>query len=280
MSATNDAELPDGLAEGLAWIDGRMSALADASLSVVAEGLLRGDGAFETIGVWDGRAFRLDDHLARLQSSLSALALPHADVAGLKQAVEALLAHAGRTDAMLRITVLAGGSTVVTLTPQPVRPAITALSSQPAPWIRPLGTFGPAGAKTLSYAPNMAALRAAQAAGADDALLLSFEGWVLEGTTFAVMWVTDGVLRTPTGELGIIDSISRRALLEAAEELGIPVEEGRWRLAELENASEVLVSSSVRPCTPVQRVDEWTYEGPGPICARIAPLLERARRSG
>ena len=264
----------------LAWIDGRISPLAEAVLPLSTEGLLRGDGAFETVGVWDGRPFRLEAHLDRLAASLRALALPPADLDRLRGAVAALLAESGPADAMLRLSVLAGGTQLVTITPQPVRPPIAVLSSRPAPWIRPVGTFGPSGAKSLSYAPNMAALRAAEAAGADDALLVSLEGWVLEGTTFAVLWVRDGVLRTPTVELGIIDSISRAALLQAAGSVGIDVEEGRWPLDELAHASEVLVCSSVRPCTAIRRLDDWTYDGPAPVCARLGPLLEAARRGG
>ena len=263
-----------------AWIDGRITALADAVLPLTAEGLLRGDGAFETIGVWDGRPFRLDAHLDRLAGSLRALALPPPDVKRLRDAVAALLERFGGSDGMLRVTVLAGGTHVVTVAPQPVRPDIAVLSSQAAPWIRPLGSFAPAGAKSLSYAPNMAALRAAQAAGADDALLVSLEGWVLEGTTFAVLWVRDGVLRAPALDLGIIDSISRAALLEAARSEGLDVQEGRWPLEELAHASEVLVCSSVRPCTAIRRVDDWTYDGPAPVARRLGPLLDAARRAG
>lgn len=264
----------------LAWIDGRVTPLADAALPLATEGLLRGDGAFETVGVWDGQPFRLESHLERLVGSLRALALPPADTGRLREAVADLLERFGSGDGMLRVTVLAGGTHVVTVASQPVRPDIAVLSSRPAPWIRPLGSFGPAGAKSLSYAPNMAALRAAQAAGADDALLVSLEGWVLEGTTFAVLWVREGVLRTPSVELGIIDSISRAALLEAARSEGLTVEEGRWPLEELAQASEVLVCSSVRPCTAIRRLDHWTYDGPSPVCARIGPLLEQARRAG
>lgn len=263
----------------LAWVDGRVGPLADAVLPLTTEGLLRGDGAFETVGVWGGRPFRLDAHLDRLVRSLRALMLPQPDLDRLAGAVAELRERFGPHDGMLRISVLSGGTQLVTLAPQPVRPDITTLLSRPAPWIRPLGTFGPAGAKSLSYAANMAALRAAEAAGAQDALLVSLEGLVLEGTTFAVLWVRDGVLRTPAVDLGIVDSISRQSLLDLAREAGVPVEEGRWPLEELREASEVLVCSSVRPCTAIRRLDAWTYEGPAPVCARIGPLLDAARRA-
>lgn len=263
-----------------AWIDGRLVPLYEAALPLLTDGLLRGDGGFETIGVWSGRPFRLESHLDRLDASLAALDLPRPDRPRLREAVEMLLAGAPGEDAALRCYVLAGGAHIVTLDAQPVRPDIASLSTQPAPWIRPLGTYGPAGAKTLSYAPNMAALRRARAAGADDALLVSLEGWLLEGTTFAVLWVRDGVLRAPDLELGVIDSISRAALLEMAADQGIAVEQGRWPLDDLAAATEVLVSSSVRPCTAIRRVDDWRFDGPGPVCRLLAPLLEAARHTG
>jgi branched-subunit amino acid aminotransferase/4-amino-4-deoxychorismate lyase len=263
-----------------AWIDGRLVPLHEAALPLLTDGLLRGDGGFETIGVWSGRPFRLESHLDRLDASLAALELPPPDRPRLHEAVDTLLAGAPGEDAALRCYVLAGGAHIVTLDAQPVRPDIASLSTQPAPWIRPLGSYGPAGAKTLSYAPNMAALRRARAAGADDALLVSLEGWVLEGTTFAVLWVRDGVLRAPDLELGVIDSISRGALLEMAADQGIAVEQGRWPLADLHGADEVLVSSSVRPCTAIRRVDDRNFDGPGPVCRLLAPLLEAARRQG
>jgi len=199
-----------------ALIDGLAFPLADAALPLLDDGFARGDGAFETIGVWDGRPFRLADHLARLAGSLAAIGLPAPDLALLEAEARSLLDGVGSMDAALRCYVTASGTRVLTLTARPQRPELRHLVPLPAPWIRPLGSYGPAGAKSMSYTPNMASSRAARAAGGDDALLVSLEGFVLEGPTFGVAWVDHDTVRAPEVALGIVDSITRRTVLDAA----------------------------------------------------------------
>ncbi len=262
-----------------ALIDGDLHPLEQATLPILDDGVARGDGAFETVGVWGGRPFRLGDHLARLQASLAAIGLPPADV-DLLQREAMTLCDGVEDDAALRLYVTASGTRMVTLDRQPVRPDAVVLIPQPAPWIRPLGTYGPAGAKTMSYMPNMAATRAAKAAGGDDALLLASEGYILEGPTFAVCWVGGRTLHAPDVELGIVDSISRRTLLEIAGEQGLAVEHGRWELPALAHASEVLISSSVRDVIAVHRVGDRTFGGPTPVRDSLSAALQAARRAG
>lgn len=263
--------------ESVALINGERMPLGDARLAVTDDGVARGDGAFETIGVWDGRAFRLDDHLERLDQSLAAVALPPADRDVLAREAAALLTGVD-SDAALRLYVTASGTRIVTLSPQPVRPNAQHLELQVAPWIRPLGSYDPAGSKTMSYLPNMAATRRAVAAGADDALLVSLEGWVLEGPTFAVMWIVDATILAPPVELGIVDSISRRTVLELATAAGIPIVSEPRPVDHLLGADEVLISSSVRPLLALRRVGTRTYDGPTPVRDRLAPALDQARR--
>jgi branched-subunit amino acid aminotransferase/4-amino-4-deoxychorismate lyase len=264
--------------EAVAIVNGHRRPLAEATVAVTDDGVARGDGAFETIGVWDGRAFRLGDHLQRLAASLEAVALPAADLDLLNREAQQLLEGATE-DAALRIYVTATGTRILTLSPPPQRREPRHLDPQPAPWIRPLGTFGPAGAKTMSYLPNMAATRMAQRNGGDDALLVSLEGWVLEGPTFAVAWAKDGVLHTAPVDLGIVDSISRRTVLELAESAGISVVVEPRPLDDLLMADEVMISSSVRPLLAVERIAERTFSGPTPLRDRLAELLDKARRA-
>jgi branched-subunit amino acid aminotransferase/4-amino-4-deoxychorismate lyase len=263
--------------DAVAIVNGVRQPLAAATVAVTDDGLARGDGAFETIGVWDGRAFRLGDHLQRLAASLEAVALPPADLELISQEA-ALLLDGATKDAALRIYVTATGTRILTLSPPPQRREPRHLDPQPAPWIRPLGTFGPAGAKTMSYLPNMAATRMAQRNGADDALLLSLEGWVLEGPTFAVMWAAGGVLFTAPVELGIVDSISRRTVLELAADAGVAAVIEPRPLDDLLAADEVMISSSVRPLLAVERVGDHTFTGPTPLRDRLNDLLTTARR--
>lgn len=229
--------------------------------------------------MWDGTPFRLDDHLRRLDASLAAIGLPAAPEAPLRDDVARVLADQ-HDDAALRLYVTGSGTRVVTLSDPPQRPDLRRLVSQPAPWIRPLGTYGPAAAKTMSYGPNMAASRAAQRAGGDDALLVSLEGVALEGPTFAVLWVRDGVLEAPPLELGLVDSISRRTLLTLAGRLGIAHRAVRCTVDEVVTADEVLACSSVRPAQRVTALDDHPLPADAPVTRQLADALEDARRSG
>ncbi len=260
-----------------AVVDGVPTTLAEAALAVTDAGVARGDGAFETIGVWDGAPFRLDAHLARLDASLGKILLPPAD-AGLLREDLARLLEPVTGDAALRCYVTASGTRVATLSPQPQRAPLRHLVPQYAPWVVPPEAYAPAGAKTMSYGPNMTATRAAQRAGGDDALLVSGDGAVLEGPTFCVMWVIDGVLCGVSPERGIVDSISRRSLLDLAREEGVPTRAAEIDLADLGTVDEVLVCSSVRPVTALRQVGEHRFDGPTPIADALARALEDARR--
>jgi branched-subunit amino acid aminotransferase/4-amino-4-deoxychorismate lyase len=119
------------------------------------------------------------------------------------------------------------------------------------------------GVKTISYAPNQAATRRAVAAGCDDALLLSGEGIVLEGPTFSIAWVRAGSVETPGLDLGILDSITRRFLIEICVERGIRLAEGSFPRSRLAEATEVLALSTVKEVSAVRRLDDRSYpDGP------------------
>lgn len=260
-----------------ARVDGRDVALDEAAVGVCDDGFARGDGAFETVGVWDGAPFRLSDHLQRLAGSMAAAGLPAPDLDALRADVQAVLEGLA-ADAVLRVYATGSGTRVVTLEAQPERQPPRHLVSQPAPWIRPVGTWGLAGAKSMSYLPNMAAGRAAQAAGGDDALLLTLEGFVAEGPTFAVCWMRDGTLYAPALEMGVVDSISRRSAIEAAADLGVEVVTGRWRLPEVLGADEVLLSSAVRPVLAVATIDGHPLPEAAPMAGALTEALQQRRR--
>lgn len=273
-------------AVGTAVIDGVEMPLAAATLPMTDQGVVRGDGGFETMGVWSGRPFRRADHIARLQASLAAALLPPVDEAALAADIDLALRRGtagvsvdgAPVDGALRIYVTASGTRVVLFSPQPVRAPLRWLQPVAAPWIRPVGTWALAGAKTMSYMPNMTASRIAQAGGADDALLVSLEGVVLEGPTFGVCWVRDGVLYATATDAGIVDSISRRTVLELATDHGVDVQTGAWTMDDVLAADEVMTSSAVRPLRALERVGDHRYAGDAPVTQRLAEGLERRRR--
>jgi 4-amino-4-deoxychorismate lyase len=153
------------------------------------------------------------------------------------------------------------GVTVVTATlgvPAEVRPA--------APWL--LG-----GAKTLSYAVNMASLRWAAAQGANDVLWLSVDGYALEAPTASLVWLTGGVLCTvPAAPTGILAGTTAAYLLGRADELGLRADERLVRPAELVGADGVWLVSSMRGVAEVRALD-GTPIGPSPETTRMQKLL-------
>lgn len=260
-----------------ALVNSEPVALAEARLAVTDEGVARGDGAFETMGVWDGQPFRMEDHLARLDASLERILLAPVDQQALRADIDRILEGVDG-DAALRCYVTGSGTRIVTLSPQPQRSRVRKLVSRPAPWITASASYAPAGAKSMSYGPNMTASRAAQRAGGDDALLLATDGTVLEGPTFCVLWVVAGVLHSCPVERGIVDSISRRSLLEIAMGGGVPTKEAEITLDALATADEVLICSAVRPVMAVEQIDDYRFTGPFRMAERLGEALEAARR--
>jgi branched-subunit amino acid aminotransferase/4-amino-4-deoxychorismate lyase len=131
-----------------------------------------------------------------------------------------------------------------------------------------------AGAKSVSYAENMAAQAAAEEAGFDDALFVAPDGAVLEGPTSNVWFREGDVLHTPTLELPILAGVTRRVVRQLAGK----VEEGCYPLERLLGADEVFLTSSVREVMPVVAIGESTFER-GPAAAELQNALRRYAES-
>ena len=229
----------------LASVDGTIGPAEQATIPATDEGLLRGDGIFEVMRLYGGRPFGLDEHFARLRRSAENLRLP-ADVDAVRADLEALLEEAGPVDALLRIVVTRGGHRVLLIEPLPDHP----------PSIR-VGyvTYAPPrlldGVKSLSYAANMLATRLAKERGFDEALLVTPHGRVLEGPTSSLFWVRGDELLTPPLDDHVLDSITRRAILETCT-----VREESCPREELEAADEAFLASTVREVQPIAAVEE------------------------
>lgn len=249
--------------------------LSDGRISVTDSSVLRGDGCFEVIKVYGAELFRLDEHLERLERSAAALDIELPPLADLATWAERTAVEVG--DGAVRMVVTRGSSVpgvpseslvIVfghdwTRSEGPAR-----LFPVVAPWHAAGVDWDLAGAKITSYAPNMASTRRAHSRGFDDALLLTNDGLVLEGPTFSVGWVVDGAIETPSLELGILDSITRRVVFELVPGLGLDILETRSTLERLEEADEVLAFSTIREIQPVAAVGDRQFV-PGPVTARL-----------
>lgn len=255
------------------WING---ALSDGRIGVTDSSVLRGDGCFEVMRAYDGKVFAAADHLDRLEQSAQKMeiSLPaREDILGWIEA-----AAGDEPNGAVRVVVTRGSAipgedqdpVVVVFAHKWSRgPEALALGPVRAPWHSAGVDWELSGAKVLSYAPNLSATRSAKAEGFDDALLISAGGLVLEGPTFSVAWVCDGVIETPGLSLGILDSITRRHVLDLATAEGIATTEGSWDLGRIESADEVMALSTIRQVQAVSRVGVLAFE-PGPVTRRLS----------
>ncbi len=239
----------------LASLDGTIGPAAETRISITDEGLLRGDGAFEVMRLYDGRPFALEEHIARLGRSCDGLRLP-ADFDALRAELAALLDVAGPLDALLRVVLTRGGRRIAMLEPLPVRPDSARVATI---------TFAPGrvldGLKTLSYAANMLAGRLARERGFDEGLFVTPHGRVLEGPTWTFFWVRDGALYTPPLQDRILASITRTYLLEECD-----AAEATCTLDDVSAAEEAFIASTVREVMPISVVDDIVLPAaPGPV---------------
>jgi branched-chain amino acid aminotransferase len=239
----------------LASLDGTIAPVEQTHIPVSDEGLLRGDGGFEVTRLYGGRPFALEDHFARLERTCAGIRLT-VDHGALRREVDALLERTGDADALLRLVVTRGGRRLAMIEPLPQRPDSVRMATVTYVPTRVLN-----GLKTLSYAANMLAGRLAHERGAEEALLVSPHGRVLEAPTATFFWVRDGRLLTPPLEDGILASITRDRLLAEVE-----VMEGECTLDDVRAAEEAFIASSVREVMPVSAVDDIVVpSAPGPV---------------
>jgi 4-amino-4-deoxychorismate lyase len=273
------------------WRNGAATAVSPDEPVVTAFdlGLGRGDGVFESALVAGGATPHLDDHLTRLRRSAGILGIAHpgddavravvatavegwpADVEGACRVFLTRGLGEGTPPTLLALLAAVPAETlrqrtagidVVTLSL-----GIPADFRAGAPWL--LG-----GAKTLSYAVNMAAGRHAHSVGADDVVFTSLEDRVLEGPTSTVVWATGGTLHTPPVETGILAGTTQARLFARAEADGWPTAVTAGTVADLHAADAVWLLSGIRGAAPVTRLD-GVERGDAGLSQRVRELLAR-----
>jgi branched-chain amino acid aminotransferase len=248
----------------LCSIDGQVMPAGEATISIMDEGLIRGDGAFEMLKLYDNRPFALMDHLDRMDRSAEGIFLDW-DRAAFEQEIAELLDANRQHDGELRLILTRGGRRIAIVEPPHAFEHGLSLST-----VQYQPTIVLTGLKTLSYEANMTATRIAKRDGADEALLVGPDGTVMEAPTSTIFWVdAGGLLHTPELGAGILASITRERIMRVA-----PVEESDdYELHDVLDASEVFLASSLREVQGVSAVDELTYTCPGPVTQRVAGLL-------
>lgn len=243
----------------LACLDGELVSTPEAAIPVTDEGLLRGDGVFEVVRLYDGRPFALDQHLRRMERSAHNLRLP-LDIAAVADDARRLLEAVAPGDAALRVLVTRGGHRVALVEELPDLPETLSLGCVTYAPTRVLDQV-----KSLSYAANMLCGRLARERGFDEALMVTPHGRVLEAPTSCFFWVRDGRLRTPPLDDHLLDSITRRAVMASSDVTEMPT-----TLEDLREAEEAFLGSSLREVMPVHRIEEIELPAPGPVTSSAA----------
>jgi len=274
-------------------VDGHLLPAAGTHLSAFDRGFQLGDGVFETLRARGGRPTELAEHTARLRRSANGLGieLPADLAARLADAIAELLAAedlaGAEGDASIRITVSRGSISRRGLLP-PVPPVAPTIVLQASPVVPPAADLlarglhvvastvrrdveNPlAGLKTTSRADYVYARLEADRAGADDALFLTTDGYLSEGTSANLFVVRGGELATPSLACAVLAGTTRDWLLRWAATAGLTSHETLLTSRDLHEADEAFLSSSVAGILPVTRFDGHAIGSgvPGPWTAR------------
>ena len=277
------------------YIDGTLyEKKEDARISVFDHGLLYGDGVFEGIRVYGGRAFRLQSHMDRLFSSARTIRLEIPESAeNLVRIINNMIVKSGKKEAYIRLVVTRGVGDLGLNPLKCPRPSLIIIldniSLYPKEhyengirictsfWRRPPADCINPRVKSLNYLNNILAKIEANDRDCQEALMLNREGLVAECTADNIFYVSRGGLFTPDLAEGALGGITRKVVLELADTLGIKTSECRVSLFDLYDADEAFLTGSGAELVPVIEVDGRTIGNghPGPVTARIRAAFEQ-----
>ncbi|MDS1140134.1 D-amino acid aminotransferase [Pusillimonas sp. SM2304] len=276
--------------DSIVYLNGEYVRLGDAKISVLDRGFIFGDGIYDVVPAYNGKPFRMDGHLARLERSLAAIDIKVDLTRGDWEAlVLDLLKRSGLGDCMVYIQVTRGvakrdhafpantPATVFCMVSPFARPGadarergLTAVGIPDIRWLR-------CEIKSVSLLGNVLAKQHAVDAGVDDVLQFR-DGYLSEGSAANIWVVKDGVLLAPPRSNLILEGIRYGLLEELADAAGIPFNARPISQQEVEQADELMLSSATKELLPVT-----TYDGkpvgtgkPGPVYARLREGYDQA----
>jgi len=276
----------------LCWINGKIVTADEAQVSVFDHGLLYGDGVFEGLRFYNGRVFKLDAHLQRLQQSARSISLQlPLSLPQIELAISQLISTYPLDEGYLRLVVTRGiGSlgidpkkcpqanlfiiadelAVVNTahTDQGIKLLIASTRRMPAQCLDPK-------IKSLNYLNNILARIEANEAGMDEALMLNTLGFVTEGTVDNIFIVKDQHLITPKVSDGLLQGITRDVILQVAKQLKIPSKETSLTPYDLIQADECFLTGTGAELIPVSQINQHKYTIPEQA---LFPLIAKAFR--
>lgn len=267
----------------IVYLNGDWIPRDEARIPITDRGFLLSDGVFETARLYEGKYFRLEKHLLRLQESAATLKLPMPPISELTRIAHEIAARNELANASLRITITRGSGGTGLKTEGAERPTLLVTIAPVAnDWrekaargwslitaktLRPSPDSVPAQLKALGRVYAILATLEAETAGADDALLLTAERKIAEGPTWNFFWRSGRTVRTAALNGGILEGVTRSIIMDLARSEGFSVEEGLWPRAELDHADEAFATMTSQGVVPIRNIDTRAF-GP-PDCATL-----------
>lgn len=277
------------MSEPVVYLNGEFIPSRLATVSVFDRGFLFGDGVYEVIPAYDGRLFRLAQHLNRLQHSLHGVRIQNPyDRATWTTVLEELTQRTGRFDQSVYLQVTRGVAPTRThVFPEHIVPTVVAMSSplraidrkRRAQGVRVIThediRWRRCDLKTTAMLANVLLLQMARDAQAEETLLIR-DGRIIEGASSNVFAVTDGVIVTPSASDELLPGITRDLVLELAGDNGLDCREDDIPAASLTGLEELWITSGSRQVMPVIEVDGRSIGngGAGPVWQRVAGLFD------
>lgn len=287
--------------ESIIYIDGEYLPEHQAKISVFDHVVLYGDGVYDTCCAWNGKVFKLDEHLDRLYESAHAVKIESPlSKEELKEVVLETVRRNELRDAYVKILLTRGVGALPLLSPYDCTPSLIVFAK---PYMRLVGEDAhqkgiraklasvrripdqclPSQVKSINYQNHVLVRMEANEAGYDDGIELTTDGLVAEAPGYNVFVVKNGALYTPKDN--ILVGITRQTVMEIAAEEGMPVHQTTVTTFDLFNADEVFFSSTAGGVFAVVEVDGRAIGGgePGPVTALIRQkyhdLLESGEKS-
>lgn len=271
------------------FLNGEVVPSEKAHISIYDHAFLYGDGAFEGIRAYNGRAFKLKEHVERLYNSLKALwiEMPY----GVEQFVanvENLVKMNEVTNGYIRVTVSRG--VTLGLDPRNIKTAPTVVISSDKLSLYPQSMYEnglevvtvatrvanpqvmePRIKSLGKYLCNIQAKIEANHVGAGEGLMLTEDGYVAECTGDNIFFAKHGVVNTPAAFLGILEGITRQTVMDLLGEMGVKIIEGTYTRFDLYTADECFLTGTAAEVIPMVKLDDRRIgDGkPGPITKRL-----------